>query len=170
MGDSMANLQRFVFDPQASRFTVKAFASGMSAGLGHNPTIAIQDFDGDVSFSPDSLETAKLTMRIRAASLAVQDQMNKEDRRTLERVMNEQVLSTSRHPDVYYESATSRVLKLGEESYAVELMGKLTLNGVTRSQNVTSQVTLGAPIICGQQGILKSASRTLKLRLRMWRG
>jgi polyisoprenoid-binding protein YceI len=36
------------------------------------------------------------------------------------------------------------VLKLGEASYAVELIGKLTLNGVTRTQNVTSQVTLGA--------------------------
>jgi polyisoprenoid-binding protein YceI len=112
----MADLQRFVFDPKASHFTVKAFASGMSAGLGPNPTIAIRDFGGDVSFFSDSLDTAKLTMRIRAASLAVEDEMNQEDRRTLERIMNEPVLSTSRHPDVYYESGESRVLKLGEAS------------------------------------------------------
>lgn len=140
----MSNLQRFVIDSKASRFTVKAFAGGMSAALGHNPTIAIRDFHGDVSFLPDSLETAKLTIKIRAASLVVEDDMNKEDRRTLERIMNEQVLSTSRHPEVYYESRDSKVLKLGEASYAVELIGKLTLNGVTRIQNVTSQVTLGA--------------------------
>lgn len=112
--------------------------------MGHNPTIAIQDFSGEVSFFPDSLDTAKLTVKIRAASLAVQDEMTKEDRRTLERVMNEQVLSTSRHPEVGYESGASRVLRLGEGSYAVESFGKLTLNGVTRAQNVRSQVTLGA--------------------------
>jgi polyisoprenoid-binding protein YceI len=143
-GDSMANLQHFVIDSKASRFTVKAFASGMSAGLGHNPTIAIRDFDGDVCFFPDSLDKAKLTITIRAASLAVEDDMNKEDRRTLERIVNEQILSTSRHPEVYYQSTESKVLKLGEASYAVESIGQLTLNGVTRTQKVTSQVTLGA--------------------------
>ena len=47
-------------------------------------------------------------------------------------------------PDVLYESNASRVLKLGEGAYAVELFGMLTLNGVTRAHNVRSQVTLGA--------------------------
>jgi hypothetical protein len=60
----MANLQRFGFDPKASPFTVKASASGRSAVLGHNPTIAIRDFDGDVSFFPDSLDTAILMKRL----------------------------------------------------------------------------------------------------------
>jgi polyisoprenoid-binding protein YceI len=140
----MANQERFVIDPKASRFTVKAFASGMSAGLGHSPTIAIRDFDGEARFVPDTLDAASLTMKIRAASLSVEDEMNAADRRTLERVMNEQVLSTSRHPEVYYESGEARAVKLGEGLYRVELTGKLTLNGVTRLQNVTSQVTIGA--------------------------
>ena len=89
-------------------------------------------------------EVRKASARRTHASRTVEDDMNKEDRRTLERIMNEPVLSTSRHPDVYYESRESRVLKLGEASYAIELMGKLTLNGVTLVQNVRSQVTLGA--------------------------
>jgi polyisoprenoid-binding protein YceI len=139
----LENLKRFVLDPKASRFTVKAFASGMSAGLGHNPTIGIHDFDGEARFVPDSLDAASLSMRIRAASLTVEDEMNKEDRRTLERVMNEEVLATSRHPEVTYSSGDARVLRLGEGLYRVELIGNLTLNGITRSQNVTSQVTIG---------------------------
>jgi hypothetical protein len=56
---------------------------------------------------------------------------------------NEQVLSTSRSPEVFYESGAAKVLKLGEGSYRIELLGKLTLNGVTRTQNVVSQVTIG---------------------------
>ena len=139
----MADQERFVVDPKASRFSVKAVASGMTAGLGHNPTIGIRDFDGEARFVPDTLDGASLTMRIKAASLAVEDEMNKEDRRALELIMNDQVLSTSRHPEVLYKSAEARVLKLGEGLYRVELIGKLTLNGITRTQNVTSQVTIG---------------------------
>jgi polyisoprenoid-binding protein YceI len=139
----MPDQERFVVDSKASRFSVKAFASGMTAGLGHNPTIAIRDFDGEARFVPDTLEAASLTMRIQAASLAVEDEMNKEDRRMLERIMNDQVLSTSRHPEVLYRAEDARALKLGEGLYRVELIGKLTLNGVTRRQNVTSQVTIG---------------------------
>jgi len=139
----MPDQERFVVDPKASRFSVKAFASGMTAGLGHNPTIAIRDFDGEARFVPDTLDAASLTMRIRAASLAVEDEMNKEDRRALERIMNDQVLSTSRHPEVLYKTEGARALKLGEGLYRVELIGKLTLNGVTRTQNVTTQVTIG---------------------------
>ncbi len=140
---SVTDQEHFIVDRKASRFSVKAFASGMTAGLGHNPTIAIRDFDGEARFAPGTLDAASLTMRIRAASLEVEDEMSKDDRRTLERIMNEQVLSTSRHPEVLYQTVGARPVKLGECLYRVELIGKLTLNGITRAQNVTSQVTIG---------------------------
>jgi hypothetical protein len=44
----MYNSQRFVIEPKASRFTVQAFAGGLRAGSGHNPTIAIRDFSGEM--------------------------------------------------------------------------------------------------------------------------
>ncbi len=37
----------YVIDSRASRFTVQAFATGMLARMGHNPTIGIRDFSGD---------------------------------------------------------------------------------------------------------------------------
>jgi hypothetical protein len=73
----------------------------------------------------------------------VEDDINKEDRRTLERIHERTGAVNSRHPDVYYESRESRVPKLGEASYAIEFR-KLTLNGVTLVQNVRIQVTHGA--------------------------
>jgi hypothetical protein len=54
----VSNLERFVVDSTASRFTVKAFASGMSAALGHSPTMGIRDFDGEVRFVPDTMGSA----------------------------------------------------------------------------------------------------------------
>jgi polyisoprenoid-binding protein YceI len=136
-------MERFVVDAKASRFTVKAFASGMTSGLGHNPTIGIHDFNGEARFVPGTLDNASLTMRIRAASLTVEDEMNREDRRKLEQIMNDQVLSTSRNPEVVYRSGEARSLKLGDGLYRVELIGQLMLNGVTRPQTVTSQVSIG---------------------------
>lgn len=136
------NQEHFVIDAKASRFTVKAVASGMSGGLGHNPTIGIRDFAGEVRFVPETLADASLNMKIKAASLAVEDEMTKEDRQTLERIMYDQVLSTSRHPQVSYECKDVRAVKLGPGLYKVELTGRLTLNGVTRVQIVSSQVTV----------------------------
>jgi polyisoprenoid-binding protein YceI len=140
----MTNRVRFVIDPEASRFTVQAFAGGMSGGLGHNPTIKIRDFNGETCFVPETLDAASMTMKIKAASLVVEDEMNLAERRTLERVMNEEVLSTSRHPEVLYGSEDVQAMKLGGGGlYKVELNGKLTLNGITRLQDVISQVTVG---------------------------
>jgi polyisoprenoid-binding protein YceI len=139
----MTNLERFVIDQKASHFKVQAFASAMTAGLGHNPTIGIRDFSGEARFVPGTLDAASLTLSIRAASLVVESEMNKDDRRTLERIMNEQVLSTSKHPVVSYQSTNVRAVKLGEGLYRVELSGTLTLNGLSRIQKVISQVTIG---------------------------
>ena len=43
----------YLLDQSASRFTVRVFASGMLSALGHSPTMAIRDFNGEASFDPD---------------------------------------------------------------------------------------------------------------------
>lgn len=140
----MADVKRFIIDANASRFSVKAVANGMSTGLGHSPTISIRVFDGEACFVPDTLEAASLIVKIKADSLTVEDEMHPADRQELERVMHQQVLSTSRHPDVFYKSEKAKVARLGKGLYRVDLTGHLTLNGITRIQVVSSQVSLGA--------------------------
>ena len=44
-------VSHYVLDKSASRFTVRAYASGMLSVLGHNPTIAIRDFSGEASLA-----------------------------------------------------------------------------------------------------------------------
>ena len=44
----LAGTDRYVIDGRASRFTVRAFASGLLAAMGHDPTIGIHDFSGEI--------------------------------------------------------------------------------------------------------------------------
>ncbi len=135
--------QKFVIDAAASRFTVKAVATGMTAGLGHNPTIAIREFSGQVEFEPETLNAASVAVTVKSNSLRVQDEMRDDDRRMLERIMNEEVLVSSKYPEVIFQSGDIKAIKMSEGVYKAEIHGKLTLNGVTCRQDVTVQVALG---------------------------
>ena len=42
-------VSQYLLDKGASRFTVRAFAGGMLSAMGHNPTIAVRDFTGEVN-------------------------------------------------------------------------------------------------------------------------
>ena len=46
-------VEHYAIDPDMSRFTVRAFASGMLSALGHSPTLAVRDFTGKAEFSPE---------------------------------------------------------------------------------------------------------------------
>lgn len=139
----MGARQKFVLDAGSSRFTVKAFAAGMTAGLGHNPTIAIRDFTGVVEFEAGTLNAATLAVAVKSGSLQVQDEMREDDRKMLERIMNEEVLATVRYPEIVYQSGDIVSMKASEGVYKSEMKGKLTLHGVTRRLDVSSQVTVG---------------------------
>lgn len=124
-----------------SRFTVHGFATGLLSAFGHNPTIAIRDFEGEVLFSPEVLPQAKLHLIIFAASLAVENQISDKDRREMERQMQEQVLEISRFPQIIYECFSVSGSQKDQDRYTVMLNGKLTLHGVTRIQPVEAQVS-----------------------------
>jgi polyisoprenoid-binding protein YceI len=135
------DLDRYTIDPGMSRFTVRAFASGMFSSFGHNPTIAIRDLSGEVDFAPDSPEKSALRLKIDSKSLAVTDDIGDKDRREMERMMNQEVLETSRFPEITFETAS--VTASGSDGrYAVNMTGNLSLHGVTRGQQVAAQVSL----------------------------
>lgn len=135
------SVRRYAPDPGVSRFTVRAFSSGLLSALGHNPTIAIRDFDGELRLPSDTLDAAHLQLSVNAASLAVQDQINERDRREMERAMRENVLEISRFPKIVYECAN---ISGGypRSNSSVVLDGNLTLRDVTRSLKITARVNV----------------------------
>jgi polyisoprenoid-binding protein YceI len=137
-----AATDRYVVDGRASRFTVRAFATGLLAKMGHNPTIGIRDFSGEMRFNPDKLEAGSFRLVVKSASLSVQDDISGKDLREMERLMNQDVLESAKFPEILYEAPSITVTKVADTLCSATLNGNLTLHGVTRSQPITTRVTL----------------------------
>jgi polyisoprenoid-binding protein YceI len=133
---------RYVVDGRASRFTVQAFATGMLARMGHNPTIGIRDFSGEMKFAPDKLEAGPFHLVIKSDSLSVQDDISDKDLREIERLMKQEVLETAKFPEIVYDALSISVTKMADALYSAALNGKLTLHGVTRNQRISVRVAL----------------------------
>jgi polyisoprenoid-binding protein YceI len=118
-------------DAGRSRFTVRAFAEGLLSSFGHNPTIVIRDFEGEAESADDTLESAKLQVKVNADSLAVADDVKEKDRHEIEQMMREQVLETGRFPEIVFESTSVNAIRLSGGRFRVRVIGDLTLHGVT---------------------------------------
>jgi polyisoprenoid-binding protein YceI len=131
---------RYVIDRMASTFVVQAFSGGLLGSFGHDPRIAIRDFEGDATFSPggQSLEGAILHLKIRADSLDVIDNISQKDRQDIQQKLQSDVLGTDRFPEIVYDCR--EVSGSGGPRFWATLNGDLTLHGVTRPLPVSVRV------------------------------
>jgi|SRR5580658_617088 polyisoprenoid-binding protein YceI len=128
----------YLIESGMSRFTVRAFAGGLFSGLGHDPVVAIQDFAGDAQWDPGAPQQASLRFKIRAASLAVQNDISDKDRLEMERIMREEILEIGKYPEIVFESAAASA----DPNNRVDIEGNLTLHGVTRRERVPAQLAV----------------------------
>jgi polyisoprenoid-binding protein YceI len=157
-------MDRYVIDGRASRFTVRAFATGLLAKMGHNPTIGIRDLSGEMNFNPDKLEAASFRIVIKSASLNVQDDISGKDLREMERLMNQEVLETEKFPEILYEASAISVVKMADMLYSATLNGNLTMHGVTRSQPIVTRVaSLGSMLRASGDFSLNQTDYNIKL-------
>jgi polyisoprenoid-binding protein YceI len=163
----------FVLDKDASRFTVRAFASGMLSALGHNPTIAIREFSGEVTFDPGDPEKTCLRMLIRADSLTVTDDIRGKDRQEMESTMKQRVLETSTFPTIEYKSTHVSADPRNQGRFTIE--GDLSLHGATHGLTLRAHANAYGDVLRsrGEFSILQSdygiplvsvAGGTLKLK------
>jgi polyisoprenoid-binding protein YceI len=131
---------RYVFDKGASRFTVQAFAAGMLSIFGHNPVIAIRDFEGEVQFDDGTYEHASLGLKVKTATFEVLDEMRRDDRAKLEQLMREDVLDIADFPDVLFKSKQISVEKVSVGVLQAKVSGDLTLHGSTQSHSFEARV------------------------------
>lgn len=131
---------RYLTDLRTSRFTIRAFAGGMLSALGHNPIFAVRDYSGEVRFDPETGEGAALSLRIKAASLEVTNDVSSKDRQEIERTMHEQVLESDTYPEITYDCPSASPRRSGEGQFEVALNGSMTLHGVTRQQPITARI------------------------------
>jgi polyisoprenoid-binding protein YceI len=132
----------YVIDSRSSRFTVQAFATGLLAKMGHNPTIGIRDFSGEMTFNPEKLEAGSFHLVIKSASLSVQDDISDKDLREIERLMKAEVLETEKFPEILYDAPSISVTKMADMLCSATLNGNLTMHGVTRNQPIAVRVAV----------------------------
>ena len=131
---------KFKIDAAASRFTVQAFATGLLSAFGHNPTIAIRDYDGEIQFNPDTIDNASVRVTVRTGAMEVVDEMKNDDRKKLEQTMYDQVLEPNRFPTAVYESKQMTVQKDSAEQWRVHVAGELSFHGATQSHSFDARV------------------------------
>lgn len=164
MTEAAAELARYAVDARGSRFTINAYASGMLSAFGHDPVLTARDISGDVRFSPEQAQSATVRVRIAAQSLAVQNDVSDKDRREIERTMFEDVLEVAKNPEVVYEGASTRIDKVADGRFRVEVDGRLSLHGVTRSQRVSVQVfVMGDTLRAQGEAMVRQTDYGIKL-------
>jgi polyisoprenoid-binding protein YceI len=141
------SIAKFVIDKTGSRFTVQAFSTGLLSSFGHNPTIAIRDYDGEIEISPDTFENAQVRLNVRTKQMDVMDRMKSDDRKKIEQEMYENVLSVDRFPTASYESTEASIQKIGGELLIAHVVGELSFHGVQRIQLIDARVTRMATML-----------------------
>ena len=152
-----AAIAGYLIEAGISRFTVRGSAGGLLSGLGHNPVVSVTDFTGEAQWDPSAPAQASLRLRIRAAALAVQNDISDKDRREMERVMKAEVLETDKYPDIVFESTGASASANGR----VDIDGDLTLHGITRKQRISAQLALTGDMLraFGEFSILQTDYR-----------
>jgi polyisoprenoid-binding protein YceI len=134
---------RYVIDTRASQLTAQAFASGLVSAVAHSPKIAIRDWEGEVQMTSGTFENTSMKIRINATNLEVLDELRDDDRKEIHRVMNQEVLESTRYPEILYESDKVSAEKLNNDLYRLDVAGQLTLHGVSNGLTFSSQVSMG---------------------------
>jgi polyisoprenoid-binding protein YceI len=140
---------RYQIDPAMSRLTIKVLATGMFSAIGHNPTIAVRDYSGEAGFVPGTLDEAYIRFTARPDTFEVTDDLGQSDKNEIEQRMKQDVLETRRYGEIAFESSSITPAQMGENQYAVNMTGNLTLHGITRSQSIRCQVSLSDDTVRG---------------------
>jgi polyisoprenoid-binding protein YceI len=143
MIETASSIVSYKLNPSQSKFTVQAFAAGLLAGFGHNPTIGIRDFTGEAQFAPNTFADASLRLAINAKSLVVLDDIKEKDKQEIERTMFDDVLETSKYPEIIFQSTSITTARIIEGRYKAKIIGNLTMHGITRNGLwILAQLTL----------------------------
>jgi polyisoprenoid-binding protein YceI len=154
---------KFTIDKGVSRFGVQAFATGLLSSFGHNPKIEIRDYDADIVFVPESLDSASVRVTVQTGGMEVLDEMKRSDREKLEQEMYEKVLDVGHFPTAVYESKAINIQKQSNGPLRVEVAGELSFHGVTQSQPVQASVTvLGTMLRISGDFVLRQSDYGIK--------
>ena len=133
---------RYRIDPAKSTFMVHANRTGLLWFRGHSHRLAVRDFSGEASLTPDVVNPASLQMTVRTASLEETDPVfTQQEKNIINKELKEIVLEPDKYPEIAFQSRSVRGgLKNGK--IEVLITGDLNLHGVTKPIEIPATVTL----------------------------
>ncbi len=135
-------LVNFQLDKAVSRFQVQAFATGLLSSFGHNPRIAIRDYQAEIQCVPDTFAKAYLNATVQINGMEVLDEMKRDDQKKLEHEMYENVLDVSHYPTAVYESKEIIVQKVADGRLNARVNGELSFHGMTQPLTLQANVNV----------------------------
>ena len=123
----------YAIDVARSRFTVYAYRGGLLGRFGHDHTIEVRMFEGEISVRGGDVESSYLRISADAASLEPIDDVKEEEREEIATTMKTEVLNVVLFPAITYTSDTIDVTARDSENIIETVVaGRLTLHGVRR--------------------------------------
>lgn len=132
----------YSIDARSSQFRVHAFASGLISAIAHSPKFEIREWVGE-AVATQQLRSGTLRITVNPAGLELVDEVRDAERREIYRVMNNEVLETSRYPEIVFDGRWSAYDNPGKDVYLVKTEGSLRLHGITNAHAFDARVTLG---------------------------
>jgi polyisoprenoid-binding protein YceI len=150
---------RYTLDSERSRFTVQAFAAGMLSGFAHSPVFAVRRFVGEIRLNTEMPAESSMEITAQAESLDLTDKVKENDRQEIIRAMRQDVLETTRFPEITFRSTQIAITIIAPNWLRGQIQGDLRLHGVSKPREIDAQLRLadGEIRVSGEFTILQSA-------------
>ncbi len=133
---------RYKLDPSRSTFWVRAFAGGLLWFKGKDHFIAVRDFSGEATLTPDTITPASLRLTIKSNSLVeTRDIFTEQEKQIINKELREIVLETEKYPEITFQSTNITGKLNSDGGFEARIEGDLTIHGVTRRITIPALVT-----------------------------
>ena len=127
------DLARYRIDASKSKFMVHANRTGVFWFKGHSHRIAVRDFSGEASLTPNVINPASLQMTVKAESLEETDPVfTQQQKDIINKELKEIVLHPDKFPEITFQSTRVDLRGAVGGKWEIEIYGNLTLHGVTK--------------------------------------
>ena len=133
----------YVLDNQKGKFIAHAFAGGLFWFKGHDHYLAARDFSGEVELTPDSITPASLHLVVKSASLEETGTVfTEEQKKIINKEIHDIVLLPEKYPEITFQSTSVTAKPAAPGQYDVNIVGNLTLLGVTKQETIPLKLSL----------------------------
>lgn len=143
IGSSQTGTAIYVLDNTKGKFIAHAFAGGLLWFKGHDHYLAARDFSGQVELTPGSVTPASLRLVVKAGSLEeTGSDFTEEQKKIINKEVHDIVLHPDQYPEIVFQSTSVTAKPAASGQYDVQIVGNLTLHGVTRQETIPVKLSL----------------------------